>query len=113
MSHSKRDLDEVRRALLDRQAELEDISAISSAARAAVTLDQSSVGRVSRIDALQQQQLALATERQRERDIQRIKAALVRIDDGQFGYCLTCGEPIADQRLRLDPAVATCIACAR
>ncbi len=108
-----RDIDWFREQLLARQAELESLSEMSSGARAAVTLDQSSVGRVSRIDAMQQQQMALATERNRERDLQRVKAALARIDQGEFGYCLTCGEEIAEKRLRFDPAVPTCVGCAR
>jgi len=107
------DLDQFRTKLLQRQVELDDLRAMSSDARAAVTLDQSSVGRLSRMDAMQQQQMALATERNRERDLQRIKAALKRIDDGDYGYCITCGEEIAKKRLAFDPAVPTCVDCAK
>ena len=113
MADAELDLDWFREQLLQRQTELEQLSEISTEAREAVTLDQSSVGRVSRIDAIQQQAMALATERNRERDLQRIKAALVRMDDGEFGYCITCGEPIAEKRLRFEPAVPTCVDCAQ
>lgn len=106
------DLDWFREELLRRQRELEALSDMASQSRETVTLDQSSVGRVSRIDALQQQAMALATERNRERDLQRIKTALVRLDEGEFGYCVTCGEEIAEKRLRFDPAVPTCVDCA-
>ena len=106
------DLDWFRQQLLARQSELEELRELSSGARAPVELDQSSVGRVSRIDAMQQQAMALATERNRERDLQRVKAAILRLDEGEFGFCITCGEDIAEKRLRLDPAVATCIDCA-
>ncbi len=108
-----RNLEDVKSQLHARQAELESLSDMSRDARAAVTLDQSSVGRVSRIDALQHQQMALAAERSRERDLQRVKAALIRIDEGDYGYCITCGEEIAEKRLYLDPAVPTCIDCAK
>lgn len=105
-------IEEFRRLLEERQQELEALSDMSAGSRAAVTLDQSSVGRVSRIDAIQQQAMALVTERNRERDLQRIKAALVRIDQGEFGYCIDCGEDIAIKRLQFDPAVPQCVDCA-
>ena len=113
MAEHMLDLDWFREALLKRQRELQELSAISSEARAAVTLDQSSVGRVSRIDAIAAAaKWHLPRKRTRERDIQRIKAALLRLDEGEFGYCVTCGEAIAEKRLRLDPGVPTCIDCA-
>lgn len=105
-------IEEFRRLLLQRRQELEAYSEMSAEARAAVKLDQSSVGRVSRIDAIQQQAMALVTERNRERDLQRISAALVRIDEGEFGYCVDCGENIAEKRLEFDPAVPQCVDCA-
>ncbi|MEJ2379426.1 MAG: TraR/DksA family transcriptional regulator [Pseudolabrys sp.] len=68
--------------------------------RAPVALDQQSVGRLSRMDAMQQQQMALAAGRQREAQIARIRNALARMDDGEFGVCLECGNDIAEKRLR-------------
>lgn len=84
----------------------------SAGARAPVELDQTSVGRLSRMDAMQAQSMALATERRRAEAIARIDQALARIADGGFGECVVCGEPIAPRRLALDPAVPTCIDCA-
>jgi len=78
-----------------------------------VTLDQTSVGRLSRMDAMQAQAMAQATQARRRQLRQRIVAALARMDEGDYGYCLTCGEPIAKGRLEIDPATATCIAHAR
>lgn len=101
-----------RERLIARKSELMALREISSGARAPVTLDQASVGRVSRVDAMQAQQMALATERNRERELGQIEAALTRLDDGDYGYCIMCGEPIAEKRLRLNPAVPTCIDCA-
>ncbi len=80
--------------------------------REPVELDQQSVGRLSRMDAMQQQQMADAEARRRKSDIARIDAALKRIDEGEFGWCLTCGEEIATQRLEIDPMATQCIACA-
>jgi RNA polymerase-binding transcription factor len=99
--------------LQDLKTELEALSAISQEARATVMLDQQSVGRLSRMDALQGQAMAQAAERQRRADIQRIDAALRRLDDDEYGYCVECGEDIAARRLEVDPAAAYCIKCAR
>lgn len=80
--------------------------------RGTVELDQQSVGRLSRMDALQRQAMAQATQRRRAGREARIKAALVRIDEGEFGYCQECGEDIGRKRLELDPTLATCVSCA-
>ena len=103
----------VRETLVKLKAELESFSEISEDARATVMLDQQAVGRLSRMDALQGQAMAQASERQRRADIQRIEAALKRLDDGEYGYCVDCGEAIAAKRLEVDPAAAFCIRCAK
>lgn len=77
-----------------------------------VELDQSKVGRLSRMDALQAQAISQERERRREQELRRIDAALQRIDNDDYGYCLECDEPIAKQRLEFDPAVTLCIQCA-
>lgn len=104
--------DEAREALLARQAELAEEDRISAEGRAPVTLQQDSVGRLSRMDAMQQQAMAQAQERRRATERARITAALTRLEEGEWGYCLTCGEAIAEKRLRHDPSVATCVGCA-
>ena len=104
--------EEARTALLARQAELAEEDAANADSRDTVELQQDSVGRLSRMDALQQQAMAQATERRRAAERVRIKAALQRIDDGEWGYCLSCGEEIAEARLRHDPSTPTCIKCA-
>ena len=78
-----------------------------------VELDQQSVGRLSRMDALQGQAMAKATQARRAASRTRIRAAFARMDEGEFGYCTECGEEIAPARLELDPTVPTCISCAR
>lgn len=77
-----------------------------------VELDQSRVGRLSRMDALQQQAMARATNQRSAVELQRIEAALVRIRTGDYGYCLKCGEDVAEKRLKVDPGALTCITCA-
>ena len=99
--------------LAARLKELEAESKTNAGARETVTLDQQSVGRLSRMDALQQQAMANATQARREVEIRQIHAALVRIDDDEFGYCDGCGEPIPETRLALSPTSSKCVSCAR
>ena len=79
--------------------------------RAPVELDQQSVGRLSRMDALQMQNMAVAREDRRRHRRDVIAAALKRMDDDDYGYCLVCGENIPYKRLMADPAVTRCIDC--
>lgn len=104
--------DEAHEMLQARLEELDRLDAMSAGGRAPVTLQQDAVGRLSRMDALQQQAMAQAEERRREAERRRIRAALERIDDGEWGYCVTCGEEIVQGRLRNDPSVAACVGCA-
>ena len=101
----------LRQSLNARIRELERESKDSQSNRATVTLDQQSVGRLSRMDAMQQQAMANATNWRREQEILRIKATLLRIEAGEFGYCLDCGEAIEPKRLNLNPTVARCMSC--
>ena len=101
-----------RARLLALKAELEGLSAMAADARRPVSLDQQSVGRLSRQDALQQQAMAQAQERRRANDLKRIDAALRRLDEGEYGYCAACGDPIAPKRLEIDPLAERCVACA-
>lgn len=102
----------IRARLLQQRAALTAGSKDAADSRAPVQLDQSSVGRLSRMDAMQQQAMALATEARRTEALRRIDQALARLDAGTYGACVTCGEDIAPKRLALDPAVATCLECA-
>ncbi len=103
---------EAKAALIARQAELAEEDRISGDARAPVTLQQDSVGRLSRMDAMQQQAMAQAQERRRGQERVRITAALARIEEGEWGYCGRCGEEIAPARLSHDPSAAMCVGCA-
>lgn len=106
------DREEIRTRLKAERALLEQMSQGAAELRAPVDVDQQSVGRLSRMDSLQVQAMALATEERRRQQIARIDAALKRLDEGTYGECVICGETIAPKRLELDPAVPTCITCA-
>lgn len=103
----------IRRLLAERLNTLDEEDAASSGARSVVELDQSATGRLSRMDALQHQAMAQAQARRRNAERLRIRAALARLEDGEFGCCTDCGEPIAPERLALDPALARCAECMR
>lgn len=96
-----------------RLAELDALSKLSEDGRAVVQLDQQSVGRLSRMDAMQAQSMALATEERRQAERARISAALRRVETGDYGYCLNCDEEIDPRRLQIDPAAPLCLDCAR
>ena len=105
--------EELKNKLLQRQKELQDHSLKSKETRAPVELDQTRMGRLSRQDALMQQSMAEVTDRKRELELMRLKAALKRIDTEDFGYCAICDEEISTARINNDPAVSTCINCAK
>ena len=106
------DPDKAKQLLLGLKAEIEDLSRLAEGGRATVELDQQSVGRLSRMDALQRQAMAEASERARALELQKIDAALRRIDEGEYGFFLECGEEIAAKRLEIDAAASHCIRCA-
>lgn len=78
-----------------------------------VELDQQAVGRLSRMDALQNQAMAVANARMRAVRKAKIEAAIRRIDTDEYGYCSECGDTIEPKRLAIDPTVLTCVDCAR
>jgi len=77
-----------------------------------VELDQSTMGRLSRMDALQGQAMTQETKLRHEEGLRNISAALSRIESGDYGYCLKCDELISTARLEVDPAASLCINCA-
>ena len=107
------DLEILRQKLIALREALVAQDAMSEADRAPVALEQDSVGRLSRIDAMQLQAMAVAQQRRRQAERVAIDAALGRIDAGEFGCCVRCGEEIASARLQHNPAASTCIQCAR
>lgn len=107
------DLTTLKLRLEEMLADLKVQNEAGADARRPVTLDQSKVGRLSRMDAMQGQQMAAETARRRNQEIDRIKAALQRIERDEYGCCLRCEEDIAEKRLESDPAATLCIQCAR
>lgn len=103
---------EMREKLLKLKEDLIAIAASSEASSAVVELDQSKVGRLSRMDAMQGQAMAQASGLRREATLRKIDAALKRLDDGGFGFCRSCDEAINPKRLAFDPTATQCVDCA-
>jgi DnaK suppressor protein len=98
--------------LLTLRAEIHQSEHSGKEAAQPVELDQTTVGRVSRMDALKGQAMAKASQQRRQIYLQRIEATLQRMQTGTFGWCLRCGEAIATKRLDFDPTAPLCIDCA-
>lgn len=101
------------RERLDREAaELRVAEGATANDRAPVELDQTSVGRLSRMDAMQQQEMAAAQSRRRSGRLRAIEAAIARVDSDEYGWCDSCGDEIPRGRLDLDPCAMRCVGCA-
>lgn len=111
-NNPKIDVTRMKERLLERQAELLGMTGKSDDISGPVELDQTRQGRLSRMDALQMQAMAKATEHRRAQELKRIESALRRIETGDYGYCVMTGEEIEIKRLEADPSVPTCLAAA-
>lgn len=105
------DIAHLKTRLVEIRAQILALQDTRNASAATVELDQSSVGRLSPMDALQQQAMAQAGQERAARELLRIEAARRRCEDGSYGYCLDCDEPIDPRRLELDPATPLCVRC--
>lgn len=103
-------LAEAERVLKDLEKEtLERIKAAEESTNAPVM--NSAVGRLTYIDAYQQQQIALHGHRQLESQLVSIRATLKRVKDGTYGVCVSCGTAIAPGRLEYMPDTPFCLKC--
>lgn len=112
MPLTEEELEEFRRLLTEQRDSLLSIQETGNQAANVVELDQTKVGRLSRMDAMQAQAMSQETNRRREIQMQRIRSALDRLDSSGFGYCIACDEEISPERLQIEPSVLVCIHCA-
>jgi DnaK suppressor protein len=105
-------IEQLRQQLLDLRSELQTLAQASQEDTAPVELDQARVGRLSRMDAIQAQEMAQEAARRRQRQLLEIDGALQRMESGDFGYCFVCGEEIDVRRLAVDPTSTRCVSCA-
>ncbi len=97
--------------LRDLLAELEGQIEESKEERAPVEVD-GRMGRVSRGDAMQVQQMAVEMGRRREQRLSLLHTALERLENGTYGLCGRCRRPIGEARLEAMPEVVLCVRCA-
>ncbi len=102
---------QLRETLMSKKTELEQLLSDSVERAATVELDQTKVGRVSRGDALQQQQMAIANRSAYEKSLREIIAALAGMEKDDYGYCEACDEEIPFARLEIKPEARFCISC--
>jgi DnaK suppressor protein len=106
-----KEIDQFRQRLLGLRSALQKMEEACKQTGETVELDQARVGRLSRMDAMQSQQMALESSRRRQHQLLKIEGALSRIKSGAYGYCFICGEAIVTQRLVADPTSTRCTAC--
>ena len=106
------DTADFRQRLQSARAELQDLAATTNDAAKPVELDQARVGRISRMDAMQAQAMSMAAQQRQEVQLKKIASALKRLEVGDFGYCIHCGEEIATRRLEIELTTLLCIDCA-
>ncbi|WP_120502486.1 TraR/DksA C4-type zinc finger protein [Roseovarius sp. EL26] len=107
------DLITFRNLISERLNALDAEDVLGAEGQQTVELDQQAVGRLSRMDALQNQAMANANHARRQAERARLNAALIRMNEGEFGYCDSCGDVIKLERLHLDPAAMICVECAK
>ena len=109
--NSELDLKHFRLKLIKLRDELMEAEAENSEEVKTVELDQSRIGRLSRMDEMQNQQMALEAQRRRKIQIRKIDAAWQRIENGEYGLCSYCEDIIEVERLEFDPTSVLCAEC--
>lgn len=93
-----------------RQSLLDDIERGASASET-VELEQNKVGRLSRMDAMQQQEMQKAAQLLIRHRLLNIDRALAALEKDEYGFCELCGEQIPPLRLQVKPEALTCVDC--
>ena len=112
MNLSENDLQNFKKQLVELQRKLQKAGETGQQAEKVVELDQTRVGRLSRMDAMQAQAMSVETGRRRRQLLVEIEAALERIEEGYYGDCLECDQNIHPGRLQANPTATLCISCA-
>lgn len=106
-------LEELHADLLALRGDLQASVRGTSDAAGTVHLDQSAVGRVSRVDALQQQAMAQEQQRRNQLRLKQVAVALAAVANEDYGWCKKCGEPVGYRRLKARPETVVCVPCMR
>jgi len=103
-------IEELHGDLVTLRDQLHELLSMSKEASRPVDLDEP-IGRLSRVDAMQQQSMLAANRQAAQRRRQLVAAAIERFSEDEYGDCLGCGEPIGYPRLKAQPEAPLCIAC--
>lgn len=106
------ELNRFKTLLLQQRDTLMASQQLGQSATETLALDQSSVGRVSRIDAIQSQSMTIGTTSLRQQQLRQITTAIAMIESGDYGFCTECHAEIDVKRLSIDPAAMQCVPCA-
>jgi len=101
---------ELHQTLLTLRTELQQLLENSSDGAQPISLDEP-IGRLSRMDAMQQQSMVQANRRTTKTRLIRIEAALRRHTSDEYGLCMECEEAIGYARLKAQPEAPFCIDC--
>ena len=107
---TREQLEELGRDLIEERARLQEVLEISKDGAKPVDLDEP-IGRLSRMDAIQQQQMTKANRSAYERKLRQIEAALEKLAENEYGDCRSCEEPVGYRRLKARPEAPFCIEC--
>ncbi len=103
--------EELRTDLVELRATLEAVLEAGEASSQTVQLDQTAVGRISRMDAMQVQAMAQANVRSLRQRLEMVDNALRMVEEGEYGDCRRCAEPIGYRRLKAKPETPFCLDC--
>jgi len=101
---------EILRLVRQSCAELEQLLESSGASSKPVDLGEP-IGRLSRVNAMQQQQMAVANRQAQIQRLQLLQNAQLAITRNQYGNCRRCEEPIGFRRLKAQPESSLCLDC--
>lgn len=105
-------LQEFRDLLKATQADLR-ASLEESVGNASPVSPDNAIGRLTRQDAMQAQQMALEIRRRNQARLQQVELAIQRTERGNYGICVRCEEEIPPARLRVRPEAQVCVRCAQ
>ena len=108
---NEKDLSIYKQKLKSMLLEIDDYLSKTKDSAAAVEPDKG-LGRLSRMEAMQYQQMVLELRRRKKRQLLEVKNAISRIEQNLFGKCVFCGKKISSERLNVFPEVQSCVNCA-
>ncbi|MAL86840.1 MAG: hypothetical protein CMI23_10870 [Opitutae bacterium] len=108
---NEKDLSIYKQKLESMLLEIDDYLSKTKDSAAAVEPDKG-LGRLSRMEAMQDQQMVLELRRRKKRQLLEVKNAISRIEQNLFGKCVFCGKKISSERLNVFPEVQSCVNCA-